>query len=367
MKVSLSPKVRKRMEGLRHLQSQHDELEAQFLEERKALEAKYQKLYQPLYTKRFEIVNGLKEVEGATLTELAGTKEDQATEEKGVPEFWLAAMKTHEVLAAEIKGRDEGALKFINDIKWSRLQDSEGFRLEFYFNPNTYFKNSVLTKTYRIIDELDPILSQAIGTEIEWYPGKCLTKKVIVKKKPRRGSKIAKTITTIKKSESFFTFFTPPRIPENEDDRDDDAYDELQDMIEQDYIVGMIIRDKTIPHAVSWFTGEATKDDEAEKEGERKEGVKKDVNEDHDEEKERALKKGVEDERKEGMEDVHEDHNEEEGGKGALKKGVEEKEAEKQVEKKKNGGAQIQEGQKNGGAQIQEDQKKELPPECRQL
>ena len=85
---------------------------------------------------------------------------------------------------------------------------------------------------------------------------------------------------------------------------------------------------------MSWFTGEATKDDEAEKEGERKEGVKKDVNEDHDEEKERALKKGVEDERKQGMEDVHEDHNEEEGGKGALKKGVEEKEAEKQVEKK---------------------------------
>jgi len=46
---------------------------------------------------------------------------------------------------------------------------------------------------------------------------------VIVKKIPRRGSKIAKTITTIKKSESFFTFFTPPRIPENEDERDDDA------------------------------------------------------------------------------------------------------------------------------------------------
>ena len=33
------------------LQSQHDELEAQFLEERKALEDKYHKLYQPLYTK----------------------------------------------------------------------------------------------------------------------------------------------------------------------------------------------------------------------------------------------------------------------------------------------------------------------------
>lgn len=34
-----------------YFQSQHDELEAKFMEERAALEAKYQKLYQPLYTK----------------------------------------------------------------------------------------------------------------------------------------------------------------------------------------------------------------------------------------------------------------------------------------------------------------------------
>lgn len=33
------------------LQTQHDDLEAKFFEEKAALEAKYQKLYQPLYTK----------------------------------------------------------------------------------------------------------------------------------------------------------------------------------------------------------------------------------------------------------------------------------------------------------------------------
>jgi len=32
-------------------QGQHDELEAKFFEERAALEAKYQKLYEPLYVK----------------------------------------------------------------------------------------------------------------------------------------------------------------------------------------------------------------------------------------------------------------------------------------------------------------------------
>lgn len=33
------------------LQNQHDELETKFFEERAVLEAKYQKLYEPLYTK----------------------------------------------------------------------------------------------------------------------------------------------------------------------------------------------------------------------------------------------------------------------------------------------------------------------------
>jgi hypothetical protein len=36
------------------IQGEHDELEAKFLEERAALEAKYQILYQPLYTKVYQ-------------------------------------------------------------------------------------------------------------------------------------------------------------------------------------------------------------------------------------------------------------------------------------------------------------------------
>ena len=43
-----------------NLQNQHNELEAKFFEERAALEAKYQKLYEPLYTKVFMILTGSK-------------------------------------------------------------------------------------------------------------------------------------------------------------------------------------------------------------------------------------------------------------------------------------------------------------------
>ncbi|KAH8514506.1 hypothetical protein H0E87_007370, partial [Populus deltoides] len=337
MKVSSSPKVSKHVECLRHLQSQHDELEAQFLEERKALEAKYNKLYQPLYTKRYEIVNGLKEVDGVMSAELDSIKEDQAIEEKGVPEFWLTAMKTHEVLAEEIKGQDEGALKFIKDIKWSRLQNPEGFELEFYFNPCPYFKNSVLTKTYHIIDESDPILSQAIGTEIEWYPEKCLTTKV-VKRKQRMVSKKTKTTMTIKNCESFFTFFNPPHIPENEDDLDDDANDELQDRIEQDYNVGIIIRDKIIPHALSWFTREVIEDDKLEGiDYDDNDGGDGDDDDDEDEDEAEAEAEVEQEEKtKQEVKDIKEDHDEDEEEENERKWGLKKDDDEDEAEVEEN-------------------------------
>ncbi|XLU71513.1 uncharacterized protein [Arachis hypogaea] len=50
---------------------------------------------------RFEIVNGVIEVEGIAEEKTAGAEED---EEKGVPAFWLNAMKNNQVLADEGNG-----------------------------------------------------------------------------------------------------------------------------------------------------------------------------------------------------------------------------------------------------------------------
>ncbi|CAN4076800.1 unnamed protein product [Withania somnifera] len=317
---NLSPNVRKRVDVLREIQTQHDVLEAKFFEERASLEAKYQKLYQPLYTKRFEIVNGVVEVEGVT-TEVAEADQqvDKDAVEKGVADFWLTAMKNNEVLAEEITERDEGALKFLRDIKWSKIDDPKGFKLEFFFENNPYFKNTLLTKTYHMIDEDEPILEKALGTEIEWYPGKCLTQKIL-KKKPKKGSKNAKPITKTEQCESFFNFFSPPQVPDEEEDIDEDAAEELQNLMEQDYDVGSTIRDKIIPHAVSWFTGEAAEDDYAY------------LEDDEDEENE-------EDEEEEDEEDDEDEEEEEEDSKP----------------KKRSGRAPAGDGQSG-----------ERPPECKQ-
>ncbi|CAL4947821.1 unnamed protein product [Urochloa decumbens] len=254
---SLAPKVRKRVDVLRDIQSKHDELEAKFIEERAVLEAKYQKLYEPLYSKRYEIVSGVVEVDGITKSEDETPTEQK---EKGVPDFWLNAMKNNEILAEEIQKRDEEALKYLKNITWCRIDDPKGFKIEFSFDTNPFFKNSVLTKTYHMIDEKEPILEKAIGTEIEWYPGKCLTQKVL-QKKPKEGSKDTKPIIKTKDCESFFNFFNPPQVPDDDKEIDEDMAEQLQDQMEQDYDIGSTIRDKIIPHAVSWFTGEAQDED----------------------------------------------------------------------------------------------------------
>nr|XP_011460234.1 PREDICTED: nucleosome assembly protein 1;2 [Fragaria vesca subsp. vesca] len=318
----LSPNVRKRVDFLREIQSQHDELETKFFEERAALEAKYQKLYQPLYNKRYEIVTGAVEAEGVT-TEASTNEED--AEDKGVPDFWLNALKNNDVLSEEITERDEGALKYLKDIKWSRIENPKGFKLDFYFNTNPYFKNTILTKTYHMIDEDEPILEKAIGTEIEWYPGKCLTQKIL-KKKPKKGTKNSKPITKTEDCESFFNFFSPPQVPEEDEDIDEDAAEELQNQMEQDYDVGSTIRDKIIPHAVSWFTGEAIQDDDI------------DMDDDDDEDEDDDDLDDEEDE-----EDEDEDDEEDEGQ--AKKKGS---------------------GQKGARAQLGDGQQGERPPECKQ-
>lgn len=59
-------------------------------------------------------------------------------------------------------------------------------------------------------------------TEIKWNPGKCLTQKVL-RKKPKNGSKNYKPITKTENCTSFFNFFNPPQIPEDDESLDDDA------------------------------------------------------------------------------------------------------------------------------------------------
>jgi nucleosome assembly protein 1-like 1 len=66
-------------------------------------------------------------------------------------------------LCIQINKRDGHALKYLKDIQWYKITEPKGFKLEFHFKTNPFFKNEVLTKTYHMIDEDEPILEKAIG------------------------------------------------------------------------------------------------------------------------------------------------------------------------------------------------------------
>lgn len=55
-------------------------------------------------------------------------------------------------------------------------------------------------------------------------------------------------------TDSFFNFFSPPTPPK---DDDEDVADDIEERLELDYSIGEDIKEKLIPRAVDWFTGEA--------------------------------------------------------------------------------------------------------------
>jgi nucleosome assembly protein 1-like 1 len=55
-------------------------------------------------------------------------------------------------------------------------------------------------------------------------------------------------------TESFFNFFAPPQPPADDDDT---VATDIEERLELDYQLGEDIKEKLIPRAIDWFTGEA--------------------------------------------------------------------------------------------------------------
>lgn len=201
---SLPAPVRKRVAGLKGIQKQHSELEAEFQKEVLELEKKYFKKFTPLYEKRAKIVNGMQEpteeeVKAGDVEENSEAMEQDKGEEtatedvKGIPEFWLSSMKQQISLAEMITDRDEAALKHLSDIRMEYLEKT-GFRLIFEFADNEFFTNKIITKTYFYQEERgyggDFIYDHAEGDKIDWKTGKDLTVRIESKKQRNKSMAI---------------------------------------------------------------------------------------------------------------------------------------------------------------------------------
>jgi len=282
----LPSEVIKRVNALKNLQFANLKHEVEYYNEVHKLDLKYKQLYDENNEKRKKICAG--EYEPTELECL--WKEDKNDDEglssklekvnlsessvKGVPNFWLTVFQNanETLLGGSFEQIDEPIFKHLQDLTLTLPEKNTGFVLNFHFAPNDYFTNTILTKEYELKNDIDPEdplgfdgpeMFKSRGCKIDWKPGKNTSVKVIKQKVKAKGKGKGgpKFVTKEEKRDSFFNFFKPPKVP---DDPKEEVEPERQAEISMDFDLGFGIKEKLIPRAVLYFTGEALEDDDSE-------------------------------------------------------------------------------------------------------
>jgi len=317
MAMNLHPVVKRRIKALKKLQKKCLDIESKFYEEVHALECKYASQYDPLYEKRKDIIGGTveptdsdcewasedEEEDDAIAEELKkkmnlggdGDAKTPGSDEnaKGVPEFWLHIFRQVDTLSEMLQEHDEPIVRHLEDIKvkYSDPGKPMSFELEFLFSENDYFTNKSLSKEYMMRaepDEADPLsfegpeIIKCTGCKIDWKKGKDVTVKVIKKRQKHKSKGSVRTIEKKVKADSFFNFFDPPVVPTPEDGAEE-MDEETEALLAADFEIGHFFRDRIIPRAVLYFTGEALEDEDDDYEEEEDEDGDDEDDDDDDE------------------------------------------------------------------------------------
>jgi len=266
--------VQNRVKALKNIQLDTVKAECEYYKEVHELDLKYQKIYDEINKKRACVLSGDHEPSGAEIEWKEPSKDEDSDVDvvtngvdkidlgmdentKGIPKFWMYTLKNanDEALLGMVEPHDEPVLEYLTDITVTLNQPkNNGFTLHFLFSENPYFTNTVLDKMYKLREDLDPEsplefdgpeIIDCTGCPIEWKEDKDVTKMLVKEVK----------------ADSFFNFFSPPIIPNG---KEMDMTDEDRSILARDFDVGFAIKEKIIPRAVLYFTGEAFDDDDDE-------------------------------------------------------------------------------------------------------
>jgi len=300
---ALPAAVKARVNALRNLQLKLIKLESQFFQDVHELEHKYALQYEPINEMRKKIITAEYEpTEEECVWEYAEENDEEDEENKdskadsaenkdsktdsaenkseklteaatldepvtGVPSFWLTVLKSCPVVQDMLQDHDEPILQHLIDIKCNISKPGEemSFTLEFHFKENEFFSDTILTKNYKLSDPDDetplhydgPEIESSTGCQINWKEGKNVTVKVVKKKQIHKNKGTVRTVMKETHQDSFFNFFNPPQVPEDEEEELDE---ETEALLTSDIEIGNLIRQKVVPRAVLFFTGEASED-----------------------------------------------------------------------------------------------------------
>jgi nucleosome assembly protein 1-like 1 len=223
--ASLPYSVQRLIKALKNSNDRIISLEYEFREKIVELEREYEKKMSPYLEEQRRFINGEKEPTDAEALRESDNEEylnehvqGFFSEVKGIPYYWLSAMRNHYILDSLIEEHDVPILNHLENISSTILEDNPGFKLEFSFGDNPYFSNQILTRTFWLSNtdvftvEKDFNFSGTEGCSIRWKPGKNVTRKIVkepVKKQTGRRdkSRSGSTRTYETSVPSFFNFF----------------------------------------------------------------------------------------------------------------------------------------------------------------
>ena len=200
-----------------------------------ALKSKYEEKYFALYQKTKDIAldHISYEIDDKDY-ETYNIDKEKAKENKPISQFYLSTLLKADFFT--ISEKDKPILEKLIDIRIIPLENKVDFRVEFEFEPNDYFTDKVISKTYTFDPKTEQI-KKATATDIDWKsdemnPGyKKVTKKI--KKK-----KSIETQTIEKHVDTFF-----------------DIFDEERMKSDKDYIEARFLKEDFFPNMLEYFMG----------------------------------------------------------------------------------------------------------------
>ncbi|KAJ8753317.1 hypothetical protein K2173_019716 [Erythroxylum novogranatense] len=199
------------IEKLQEIQDDLEKINEEASDKVLEVEQKYNEIRKPVYQKRNEII-------------------------KSIPDFWLTAFLSHPVLGTLLTEEDQKIFKHLSSLEVEDFKDlKSGYSITFNFEPNRYFEDTKLTKSFTFLDEGS---TEITATEIKWKEGMGLPNGINHGKK-RKNRLLAE--------ESFFSWFS--------NTQQKSLIDEIQDEVAD------IIKEDLWPNPLSYFNSDPDEED----------------------------------------------------------------------------------------------------------
>ncbi|XP_031277409.1 NAP1-related protein 2-like [Pistacia vera] len=104
---------------------------------------------------------------------------------KSIPDFWLTTFICHPALGELLSNEDQKICRHLSSLEVEDFKDVKfGYFITFNFNPNPYFEDSKLTKTFTFLDDEGSM--KITTTTIKWKQGMGLPNGTTNKKKKQK-------------------------------------------------------------------------------------------------------------------------------------------------------------------------------------